>query len=66
MATHSGILAYEVPWTEEIDGLGHELATKPPPPGERCCIQTKQYIYRKKDKEEGERAPCRNNCSSYF
>ena len=38
MATHSSILAWEVPWTEEPDGLvcgvtrvGCDLATKPPP-----------------------------------
>ena len=36
MATHSGILAWEIPWTEEPGGLwsmgsqrvGHDLATK--------------------------------------
>ena len=40
MATHSSILAWEIPWTEEPGGLqsmgsqrvGHILATKPPPP----------------------------------
>ena len=40
MATHSGILAWRIPWTEEPDSLqsigiarvGHDLATKPPPP----------------------------------
>ena len=40
MATHSSILAWEIPWTEEPDGLQsmesqrveHNLATKPPPP----------------------------------
>ena len=40
MATHSSILAWRIPWTEEPDGLqfigsqrfGHDLATKPPPP----------------------------------
>ena len=40
MATHSSILAWEIPWTEEPGGLqsvgsqrvGHDLATKPPPP----------------------------------
>ena len=37
MATHSGILAWEIPRTEEPGGLrsmgslGHELMTKPPP-----------------------------------
>ena len=37
MATHSSILAWEIPWTEEPGGLqsirlqtvGHELVTKP-------------------------------------
>ena len=40
MATHSSILAWEIPWTEEPRGLqsmgsqrvGHDWATKPPPP----------------------------------
>ena len=40
MATHSNILVWEIPWTEEPEGLqsmgservGHNLATKPPPP----------------------------------
>jgi len=40
MATHSSILAWEIPWTEEPNGLQsmesqrveHNLATKPPPP----------------------------------
>ena len=39
MTTHSSILAWEIPWTEEPGGLqfhgvmrvGHDLATKPPP-----------------------------------
>ena len=39
MATHSSILAWRIPWTEEPGGLqsigsqrvGHYLATKPPP-----------------------------------
>ena len=35
MATHSGILAWKIPWTEEPGGLWvtrviHNLATKPP------------------------------------
>ena len=36
MATHSSILAWKIPWTEEPDGLqsmgsqGSNLATKPP------------------------------------
>ena len=40
MATHSSILAWGIPWTEEHGGLqsmglqrvGYDLATKPPPP----------------------------------
>ena len=40
IATHSSILAWGIPWTEEPDGLqsmglqrvGHHLATKPPLP----------------------------------
>ena len=41
MAAHSSMLAWEIPWTEEPDGLhivhgvvrvGHDFATKPPPP----------------------------------
>ena len=40
VATHSRILAWEIPWTEEPGGLQsvgsqrvrHDLATKPPPP----------------------------------
>ena len=40
MATHSSILAWRIPWTEEPDRLqfmgvariGHDLATKLPPP----------------------------------
>ena len=41
MATHSGILAWEIPWTEEpgrlftvhgITRVRHDLVAKPPPP----------------------------------
>ena len=39
MATHSRILAWEIPWTEEpgkgvhgVSRVRHDLATKPPPP----------------------------------
>ena len=39
MATHSSVLAWEIPWTEETGGLQnmgvsrvkHDLVTKPPP-----------------------------------
>ena len=47
MATHSNILAWEIPWTEEPGGLqsmgrraGHDLATKQQQPlgmPERSC-----------------------------
>ena len=48
MATHSGILAWEIPWTEEPGGLqpmgsqrvGHDLVTKEPQ-------TTTQYVQRK-------------------
>ena len=41
IATHSSILAWKIPWTEEPGGLqsmgvtrvGHDLVTKPPPRG---------------------------------
>ena len=38
MATHSSILAWKIPWTEEpgglwfMESLGYDLAIKPPPP----------------------------------
>ena len=36
MATHSSILAWEIPWTEAtvhgVTRVGHDLVTKPPPP----------------------------------
>ena len=40
MATHSSILAWRIPWTEEpgrlesmgLQRIGHDLVTKPPPP----------------------------------
>ena len=40
MATHSSVLAWRIPWTEEPGGLhpmgslrvGHDVVTKPPPP----------------------------------
>ena len=52
MATHSSILAWKIPWTEEPGGaivhgvarVGHNLATKPPPPPnvQHGVIDTKQ------------------------
>ena len=40
VATHSSILAWRMPWTEEagglpvhgVTGVGHDLAAAPPPP----------------------------------
>ena len=48
MATHSSILAWKIPWTEEPGRLhsmgstrvGHDLATKPPPK-----VNTVVYIF---------------------
>ena len=42
MATHSSILAWEMPWTEEPGRLqsqrvGHKLATKLPPQWDDYC-----------------------------
>ena len=31
MATHSSILAWEIPWTR-VSRVGYDLVTKPPPP----------------------------------
>ena len=49
VATHSSILAWEIPWTEEPGGLqsmgsqraGHDTATKPPPHMELPLCETK-------------------------
>ena len=43
MATHSSVLVWEIPWTEEPRGLQrvrYDLATKPPPPPivNRACV----------------------------
>ena len=46
MATHSSVLAWEIPWTEEPGGLlsmgsqrvKYDLATKPPPPHSALSI----------------------------
>ena len=48
MATHSSILAWEIPWTEEAGGLRalglqrirHDLATEPAPPHTVCVISS--------------------------
>ena len=58
MTTHSSILGWEIPWTEEPGGLrsmgsprvGHDLATKPPPVYNRthcimCAIHTRDITY---------------------
>ena len=47
MATHSSILAWKIPWTEEPCGLqsmglqrvGHDLVTKPAPQVIQRCSQ---------------------------
>ena len=47
VAIHSSIFAWEIPWTEEPDGLQSlgskrvrdKLATKPPPPVHSKCPQ---------------------------
>ena len=53
MATHSGILTWKIPWTEEPGGLqsiglrvGHDLATKPPPPDfiEGSGLKEREFI----------------------
>ena len=49
MATHSSILAWRIPWTEEPGALqsigfarvGHILATEPPPKG--TCLNKGKY-----------------------
>ena len=47
MATHSSILAWEIPWTEEpgwatvhrVVSVGHDLATKSPSTADSlCCV----------------------------
>ena len=47
MATHSSILAWEIPWTEEpgwatvhgVASVGHDLATKPLSTADSlCCV----------------------------
>ena len=48
MATHSSILAWRIPWTEEADRfpicgvarVRHDLATKQPPPPRGIIIET--------------------------
>ena len=51
MATHSSILAWRIPWTEEPGGLqptgslsklGHNLVTKPPPPLQNSHVISSQ------------------------
>ena len=55
MTTHSSILAWETPWTEEPDGLwimelqkvGHDLATKQQScylNGDKTCTHILKYI----------------------
>ena len=54
MATHSSVLAWEIPWTEEpgelnkvleVTGVGHDLVTKPPPPSIYIYVSICLYIY---------------------
>ena len=52
MATHSSILAWRIPWTEEPGGpqsmglqkVGHDLVTKPPPPPYVHFIYSSVYV----------------------
>ena len=56
MATHSSILAWEIPWTEEPGGLqsmgsqrvGHNLATKPPPASRSSLLNALNLKNKKK------------------
>ena len=55
MATHSGILARRIPWTEEltvhgVTRVGHDLATKPPPsPPKQLDKEPKPKASRRKE-----------------
>ena len=47
MTTHSGILAWEIPWTESlwaivhgVTRVGYDLVTKPPPPRTGPSLQS--------------------------
>ena len=52
MATHSSVLAWRIPWTEEsgrvhgVARVGPDLVTKPPPPSVSICVSSciKDYI----------------------
>ena len=44
MATHSSTVAWEIPWTEEPGRVGHDLASKPPPPV-FLCIYVPHLLY---------------------
>ena len=52
MATHSGILAWRIPWAEEPGSLqsmgsqraGHDLKTKPAPPPQADQIITYYHV----------------------
>ena len=52
MATHSSMLAWEIPWTEEPDGLqsmgsqraGHDLGTKQPPPAPPLAASALEWL----------------------
>ena len=62
MATHSSILAWRIPWTEEPDRLcmvigvtkvGHDLVTKPPPPYDRSGEDSGKTVSAFKKKSHG-------------
>ena len=49
-ATHSSILAWEIPWMEEpggiwfMESLGHDLAIKPPPPPFLFLVRNSSHL----------------------
>ena len=54
MATHSSVLAWRIPWTEEPGGLQamglqesdmNDLVTKPPPPLQRLKDKNNKIMY---------------------
>ena len=54
MATHSSILAWRIPWTEEPGGaivhgvtrVRHDIATKPPPPILKTALEGTYLFYK--------------------
>ena len=64
MATHSGILAWRIPWTEEPGGLqstvtrvGHDSAAKPPPQLARTCSLAVSAERAEKQQHPGSKQP---------